>query len=149
MKIKPQVEGSMTPRDKGQILWLKEQGKQIKTIAGITGFPMKWIKSVISTLYTWRNKHELIDEWLKYLEKTEGQNDGITKKEKTLSILSSSGERTTNKTGSGKRTVRRVPKHTNKRHRDPSRSGRQDSSENKHNKHIVDTLRESKDYVGE
>ena len=93
---------------------------------------MDWIRLIIGTLMSWRNKHELINEYLEYLQKTEGKGDKYVKKtrkiiypkdSKNISTtdgksgvqsdakgLSRSGKRTNKtKTGRKRNAIRRSP----------------------------------------
>jgi hypothetical protein len=142
----------MTPEDKGRILLLAEQGKKPKEIAGITKFSMNWIKLIINTLFSWRNKHELIDAWLERQQREEGKGDRYTKAKKRKAICATniSDKSATD----GDNDIQRITKGTAKprKNTDKTKSGRRRKSVRRSvsgGHSVVDSMRKHKDYKGE
>lgn len=56
---------TMTPIQKGEILYLNSIGRTKKQIAGVTGRSMGWIVDVIAALAGTETRDRLISEYLK------------------------------------------------------------------------------------
>ena len=136
----------MSPTQKGEILYLFSQKHTPLDIAEKVNRSIDWIMNITGGI-TGNARQELINQ---YLEEKDNAESFRNSKSKTKTAVQSTPKRSTNSRNNSRKTKRAVSIRTHERRRNSQRSEQQhDSGISTGKSRIVDTLRKSKDYMGE